>query len=275
MTSILPSEKTKKTPKKAIHGEKLINRIFERDPDKGATFTIIQGIQGCGKTSLMLGMAKKIFNTHPNELVFWRESISSPCQFNKLGDNWQILAEKKYKLQVLDITNNLKKARDVPIRYFEGFKQLMLMSKPDMLNVVFFEDLYKWVDFLNKLRLTPGWQTVFMDEFEDICPEHSGGEIWQKNKLLGNSAKHVRKGLVNLIANSQNLSEIDHRVRKKATIFIYLYGAQQDTASPVSANAIHSLKIGEGWIDHGHSIYGQFRFPPFKPKSVIYSVEEV
>lgn len=275
MTSILPDKPAvKRVPKKQVQGEKLIDRIFQRDTDQGGTFVIMQGLQGCGKTSLMLGMATKIIKTHPDELVFWREAIDSPSQFNKIGDDWQILAERSYPLKLLEITNNMKEVKDYKIRYFEGFKQLLLQSKPGMLNVVFFKDLYKWVDFLNRLRLTLGWQAVFMDEFEDVAPEFSSGETWKKNRLFGHSAKHIRKGRVNLIVNTQNINEIDFRVRGKATISIYLYGSRVDSLSPVSLQALHGLRIGQGWIDHGHSVYGQFTFPPFKPKPVIYTVTE-
>lgn len=273
MSSIRLAKKGR-IPKKAVQGHLLLDRIFERDLDKGAVFVEISGIQGCGKTSLMLGFATKIMRDNPEEIVFWREPVGSPAQFNKIGDDWQILAEKNYPLEVLEITNDLCPA-DVKIRYFRDYKELIRMAKPGLLNVVYFHDLYKWIDLVDRLKLLPGWQTCFWDEYEDICPEHSSGLIWKKNKLLSNSLKQVRKGRVSLIVNSQSSMDSDFRVRSKAMMWIYLHGARVDKNSPIKKQAVQALMVGAGWVDHAHSLYGQFQFPPFKPKEVIYTVMEV
>ena len=263
--------KPKRLPKKAVQGKFLLDRIFERDYDKGATFVEISGIPGCGKTGLALGMAERIMKNNPNELLFWREGTGSPCQFAKLEGKYQILAEKSYPLKVLEITNDLLPA-DIPIRYFRSYQELIGMAKPGMLNVVYFKDLYKWVDFLDRLRLLPDWQTCFWDEYEDIAPQRCKGIVWQKNDKLANTLKQLRKSRVGIIANTQSSMDADFRVRSKLMYWIYLFGARKDELSPVSKGAVHSLRIGAGWVDHGHSLYGEFTFPPYLPKSHIYVV---
>jgi len=268
------SNRPKRVSKKAVAGRLLLEKIFERDIDKGAVFAEISGIPGSGKTSLMIGMSKRIMKDNPEELIFWRESVGSPCQFTKFGDpsKWQILAEESYPLQVLEITNKLKPA-PVSVKYFRDYQELMRMSKPGMLNVVYFKDLYKWIPFIDRLRLLSDWQTVFLDEFEDICPQRCSGITWRMNDKLSNSLKQLRKSRVSIIANTQSSMDADFRVRSKLMFWIYLYGARKDELSPISKSAVRALRVGSGWIDQAHSLFGQFSFPPFVPQSYIYVVQ--
>lgn len=269
------NEDKKTVSKKAMMGGLLLNKIFERDQDVGGSVTEITGISGSGKTSLCLGMATKIIKNNPRELVFWREAVGSPCQFNKIDDSigYQLLAEKRYHLKALEITNNLKHA-PLEIRQFRGVKELISISKPGMLNVVYFKDLYRWVDLIMALRLLPGWKTIFWDEYEDICPQRCKGITWKKNDDLANNIKQLRKSGISLIMNTQSNMDADFRIRSKIMCWIYCYGARVDTLSPITDSAVHSLRVGEAWIDHGHSLFGEFNFPPFKPKPNIYTVVE-
>jgi len=272
MTSIRMNKN--KMPKKAVQGKILLERIFERNPDRGAVFTEVSGIQGCGKTSLSLGFATRIMKKNPEELIFWRESLDSPCQFMKLdSDKWQILSERSYPLDVYEVTNDMQIA-DIKIRYFVGFSELLKMAKPGMLNVVFFKDVSKWMPFIQRLGETPRWQTIFLDEYEDIAPQRCSGDIWKRNDAFANRLKQIRKSLVGLVANTQSTMDADFRVRSKIMMWIYCYGARVDAISPISKRAVHSLRVGGAWIDHGHSLFGQFTFPPFLPKKSIYMIKE-
>jgi len=256
-------------------GEFLLNKIFERDIDKGGMVTEITGISGSGKTSLALGMATQIIKNNPSELVFWREAVNSPCQFNKIGDDigYQLLAEKRYHLRALEITNDMKKA-PLDIRPFRGVQELIKISKPGMLNVVFFKDLYRWIDLIMALRLLPGWKTLIWDEYEDICPQRCKGIQWRKNDELSSNIKQLRKSGISLLMNSQSNMDADFRIRAKIMCFAYCYGARVDTLSPVTDHAIHGLHIGQAWLDHGRSLFGEISFPPFKPKAHIYTIIE-
>jgi len=271
--SLLQTNDKKRVSRKTVQGEILLKRLFERDTDKGAYFLEILGVQGCGKTSLMLGLATKMMNEYINELIFWREPINSPCQFPKIGNDWQLLTEKRYPLEIREITNNLELA-PIKMRHFRGFKELLAMAKPSMINIVYFKDLYRWIDFLAVLRTLPEFQTVFWDEYEDICPQRCRGIIWNKNDELSNTLKQLRKSRVNLIANTQSSMDADFRIRSKKTHTIYLYGARVDKLSPIRRQAVSNLRVGSGWIDHGHSLFGLFKFPPYTPKEHVYVVQE-
>jgi len=67
--------------------------------------------------------------------------------------------------------------------------------------------------------------------------------------------------------------DIDYRVRSKAMMWIYCYGARVDELSPISKRAVYSLQIGTAWIDHGHALFGQFKFPPYLPKKRIFMIK--
>lgn len=272
--SLTPKIKNKRIPKKAVQGEILLNRCFERNYDMGAYYLEILGIQGSGKTSLMLGMATKMMRIFSHELIFWREPVGSPCQFPKIGDKWQILVEKNYPLNTLEITNKLQPI-NMKIKYFDNLDELLDIAKPKTLNVVYFKDMYKWIDLLLLFRNLSDFQTVFIDEFEDIAPQRCRGKVWGMNEKLANNLKQLRKSRVNLITNSQNGMDIDFRIRSKRTHTIYLYGSRVDKLSPINKRAIHKLSIGTGWIDFGNSLFGQFSFPPFKPMKQIYMIQEM
>lgn len=264
--------KNKQRPKKEVLGELLLNKIFERDFHKGSQFLYIAGSPGSGKTSLGLGIVSKIIRTYPDELVFWRESLDAPVQFTKYPGDYQILCERRFPIVIREISANRRVVKDFQIRRFEGFKQLVSRARGGCLNVVYFRDPFRWTDFIRYLIKFPGFQTVVIDELEDITPEFSGGAVWRKNKEFAEAIKQIRKGCVTIIANSQNISDCDHRIRKKSTMRAYLHGSVVSDASPVHQRAIQSLPVGSCWLDYGAE-YGQIRFRPFEPIPQSYVVE--
>lgn len=277
--SLTPKSAIRK-PKKAVQGQILLDNIFSRDADRGATFTECSGLQGSGKTSLALGFADKIMSINPSEIIYWRESVGTPCQFTKIGTGkYQILIEKDYPLEILEITNNLLPVEDVKIIYFTGLNDLYQKSKPKMLNVVYFKKPISWIDLILFLGNKPEWQSLFWDEYEDIVPQRcsNAGEDkqWSRNEQFAQSLKQLRKSRVSLFANTQSSMDVDVRVRSKIMYWVYLYGSRRDKISPVSKGAIQSLSVGSGWIDHGHSLYGQFTFPPYLPGKRIFTMKEI
>ena len=64
-------------------GKELEQRIMLRDSSIGGMVLECLGVQGSGKTSFMLSIAEDIINDYPDELIFWRDSYYSQCQFNR------------------------------------------------------------------------------------------------------------------------------------------------------------------------------------------------
>lgn len=266
------------------------SKIFEiltrrrlRDPSQGGFNSLTVGPPGSGKTSQLLYEASMISNWYPDEIMFWRDSTRGAAQFNRIGDNWKIFVEKGMKLRFRDLSNG--NDLDIEYRTFKNFDELINkdtregLAKPKQLNVVYLNDDYRWIDLMGHLRSTIGWQSVFIDEIEDICPLNPGkrpGERRnirnQKNIEFSNNAKALRKGLVNLYADTQNTSELDWRFIGKLNFICYLRGARVFSESRVKQVAIDGLNIGEVWIDWENRMYGKAVFSAFPPINPVFEV---
>lgn len=254
--------------KKTVNGAKITKRILERNPDNGAVAVEITGLQGSGKTSLELWFADTILKKYPEEMVLWRDSLNSPLQFTKIGyGKYKILIEAGSQLKFA-YAETLQPA-NVPFTTFTDMEDLYSKCKKGKINAVYFKDEYSWIDFIKYLRIQPGWQSVFLDEYEDVCPQRCRGEQWHRNEWFGNNIKLVRKQLVSVFGNTQSNMDVDVRVRNKMMIWIYLFGARVDNMSPIFQKTVSSLKIGEAWLDWGHSIYGEVKFPAYYPQKPI------
>ena len=227
-----------------------------------------------GKTSLMLGMVDKILNENQKELVFWREPIANPIQFDKLEHDYQVLTEKTYPLEVYEIQDGepLIKTNHLKIRKFRGVRELISMAKPGMLNVVYLKELFKWVDLIEILKQDGGWQSIFLDEGEDVFPLRAKEKQWYANERFSNTAKEIRKARINLCYNTQSPLDIDWRIRTKIMVWFFLRGSRGDKYSPVYTGAIHNLEEGQGYVDLAHTKFGLVRFKPYYPRVKEYIV---
>jgi len=259
----------------SFEGEKILKRIFKRDKAEGGVSVETVGPQGSGKTSFDLHIAMKIMKKYPDELIFYRDSIESPVQFNRI-DNWRIYAEEGVTLKFRDYSTN--RYFDLPVYTFKNFDELYDIAKPGLLNVVYFKKEYTWIDFLNYLRRHmhrgSGWKSVFLEEYEDISPQYAAGTGWTKNLIYSKNAKNIRKGLVSTFANTQSKGDVSHMVRSKLMIHSYLRGSTVDDNSPIDQRAIDKLDIGEAMIDYG-SNFGKITFRAFPPRLPIFEVEKI
>jgi len=259
----------------SVEGEKLWNMLFERNTDFGGWFSEITGLMGRGKTSLMLQMADKIITEYPDELIFWREAPLSPLQAAKLGDNFELFAERKQPMGVYE----LGKTRPIPtdkykIRYFKGCMELIKMARPGQLNVVYFQKPTTWIDLMFRLRMNTQFQTLLLDEMEDVTPgrcRREDGTYWSNDKFA-NHLKEIRKCRINIIYNTQSKTDIDWRIRSKVMFHIYLAGSRGDDESPIYRSMIQSLVPGEALLDLGFSLFGKITFDAYRPKEKLYAV---
>lgn len=261
----------------------ILYRIKLRETSQGGLSSLTIGPPGSGKTSNILYNASKIMDWYPNEILFWRDSPSSASQFNRIGKNWQIFVEDGIKLRFRDLMKG--GSLQIPYKTFDDFNDLIDQDtgkglvKPKQLNVIFFKDDYKWIDLLQHLRATIGWQSVFIDEVEDICPlnpyKRTGEKSnirHQKNILFSNNAKAIRKGLVNLFCDTQNTSELDWRFIGKLNFICYLRGARVFSQSRVKQVAVDNLPTGKLFIDWENRIYGKSVFSAFPPIEPVFEV---
>lgn len=260
-------------------GTKIYNEIFERNNDVGAKVVELSSGQGGAKTSACLDMAEKTMSWYPSEKVFWRESIKSPVQFTKvIGYPYKIFVEEGYELIFKNVTKHIKINPEITV--FSGFDELNRLAKGQTLNVVFFKSLFTWIDFIAFLIsdeiATTEWQTIVMDEYEDIFPSGTSGEEWRKMQKGGDVIKHCRKGYVTLIGNCHKGRAIDWRIRDKVMIYMYGFGSRVDFSSRINQYCVDSTVTGDFWIDKEHSRFGYIHVDKIhKPPKESWTIIEV
>lgn len=266
------------------------NRIYEilsrrklRNESVGGFASLTVGPPGCGKTSHLLFEADKFMEWYPNEIIFWRDSTFSAAQFNRIGNNYKIFTEEKTNLSF----RNLTKSGFLDVKYtkFKDFNELINQDtgaglvEPRKINVIYFKNDYRWIDLLRHLRSTVGWQSVFIDEIEDIIPLNPSKQKGsrknirlQKNVEFSANAKEIRKGLVNLLCDTQSIDEIDWRFKRKLNFIVYLRGARVGKGSRIKQIAVDKLSIGECFIDWENRMYGKSIFNGYPPRRPVYEV---
>lgn len=276
---------------------KPLEKVIQRVPDRtleilarrkirseaiGGYVSLTVGPPGSGKTSHLLYEATKIMEWYPDELIFWRDSLLSAAQFNRVK-NYNVFTEEGNNLIFRDLLRG--GTIDIPYKTFSSFNDLVDidtrkgLAKTGQLNVIYFKEDYTWIDFLQHLRRVIGWKTVFIDEIEDIIPLNPSKRLGEtknkrneKNIEFSNNAKNVRKGLVNLLCDTQSIDEIDWRFKRKVNFIVYLRGARVSKASRIKQIVVDKLAIGECFIDWENRKYGKSLFDGFPPRRPVIEV---
>lgn len=261
----------KKLSKLRLKTIELQKKRASRDMEEGGFGSITIAPPGEGKTNQLIDDAVCIFESHPNEIVFWRDNPKSAVQYNKKGVKWEIFVEEGCNISFRDLTSG----GPINIKYtvFKEFNELINkdtgkgLVKSQQLNVIYFKEEYTWIDFCEHLRHTIGWQNVFIDEIEDLIPLNPPkrqGETrnirYEKNLFFAENFKEFRKGWVNFFCNTQDLADIESRVRRKMNYVIYLHSARVEDRSKVKQASVNKLPKGRGFIDWEHSIFGRIVF---------------
>lgn len=243
----------------------------KRDIEKGGISSIVISPPGEGKTNQLIHDAKQIFKQCPTEIVFWRDNPKSVAQYNKKGIPWEIFVRDDCDVSFRNLTDggNI----NIPYTKFNDFNDLIDkdtghgLVKPQQLNVIYFPDEYIWIDLIEHIRHTIKWQSIFIDEIEDLIPlnppKRPGEERnirYEKNLFFAENFKELRKGWVNFFANTQDLADIESRVRRKLNYIIYLRGARVEDRSNVVQAAVSNIRKGWGFIEYEHGRFGRIKF---------------
>jgi hypothetical protein len=273
-----------------IAGERLLERLYQRDSHEGGMDLEATGPKGCGKTSLIFDIVSHIMQYNPEELVFMRDRYESPIQFNRF-DNWRIFAQNTMTLKFRDIVKN--SFFNIPVTTFNTYEEIYNQAKPGTINVVYLQNEYDWIrkdgfidyirrhshrtgnKYLDQTKTEPIWKTIIFTEYEDVCPINESKPIWSYCKEFAAILKETRKGLTSTFLDTQNSWDCDHRVRGKITMKAYLKGAKVDAISPIEQYAVNSLGQYDGerqvLISWAQS-YGKIRFKAFRPKNLLFEV---
>ena len=227
--------------KSEINAERILKRIHIHDLDSGGVFTEITGSQGSGKTSVLLSFMDYRIRNYPNEKIFFSNCYNAPLQFIKIGENkFNIMVKQNSGVTFHDRTNRLKEIKP-RITYFKDYNDLYNKAEPGKCNAVFFGDRLEWIGFIHFLRSVGEWTHIFIDEVSEIAPAFSSGKLWKTIKDFAIDLKEARKCMLNVHTNTQSVSDIDHRVRTKVMVKIYLPGARSDNISRITQVAIDNL----------------------------------
>jgi len=227
--------------KSQINAERILKRIHIHDLDSGGVLTEVTGSQGSGKTSAMLSFMDYTIRHYPKEKVFFSNCYNAPFQFVKIGkDNFTIMVKQGAGITFHDRNQRLKEIKP-KVTYFQDYDDLYKKALPGKCNAVFFGDRYKWIEFIHYLRSVGEWTHIYIDEMSEIAPAFTSGRTWKKIKDFAIDLKEARKCMLNIHSNTQSVSDIDHRVRSKVMIKIYLPGARSDSISRITQPAIDNL----------------------------------
>lgn len=257
--------------KMEIITKRILNEKLKRDLEKGGISSVTISPPGEGKTNQLIHDAQTIFKYIPNEIVFWRDNTKSAVQYNKKKVRWKIFIQEGCNVNFRNLTEG--GYMTIPYTTFNDFNEILNkdtgvgLAKPQQLNVIYFKEEYNWIDFAEHLRHTIGWKSIFIDELEDLIPlnppkreDEDRNYRYEKNLFFAENFKELRKGWINFFGNTQDLADIESRVRRKLNYIIYLKGARVEERGVVMQNYVNTLRKGWGLIEYEHGRFGKIKF---------------
>ena len=254
--------------KSEINAKKIMKRIHTHNIDAGGIFSLITGAQGTAKTSVMLSFMDYAIEHHKDEKIFWSSTYCAPLQFVKSKNPYTILVKKESGVTFHDRNDKLKQIYP-EIVYFTDYQDLYEKALPGC-NAVFFGNRYHVMGLIHHLRGVGEWCHVFIDELSEICPAFTSGKLFHQIGNFAIDCKEVRKCQINLHSNSQSVADIDHRVRSKVMLKIFLPGSRAGSDSRLSQMALDNLsednkKGNESYLEQSGR-FGKVRFTDiYKP----------
>jgi len=236
------------------------------DENYGASVVGISGSQGSVKTTVCLDLAEKKMRHHKNEKIFWRETLDSPMQCRRLLNfPYKLYVENGLKIRFY----GAKKGK-INITNFDSISELYNKAKPQVLNVVFFNDKKQWTELIRYCNIKMNWITIFLDEMEGLYKEGSNNQTserwWDWMDTSAEVIKECRKSYTSVIGNYHDENLIDHRVRGKFMFYMYGFGAiVSPSKSRVRQNAVDQCALGEFYIAQGRHRFGKIKINKFYP----------
>ena len=240
------------------YSDKVLGRMAQHESDQGALFCEVTGAPGSGKTGALLSCMERTLGNFKKEKVFFSECYNTPLQITKLGEGKYHLMIESEDIQFFDRCK--RGVRIYPeVTMFSDFEDCYKKAKLGIVNVVFFKDRKKIIDFIGYLRTTCEWNHVFIDEMAECAPAYASGEDWKKIEEFAKILKDVRKTWINVFCSTQSVSDVDSRVRSKIQMRVLLPGSVRDKHSRITQLALDNLKEdkikgNEGYVEY----FGKF-----------------
>jgi len=255
----------------AEEGPKIYKLLYNHyNSDFGGSVVGISGSQGSVKTTVCLDLVEKKILHHPEECLFWRETLKSPMQCERLRKNkFYVYIEEGYDVKFKRVMSQEPVSLDCT--YFNNVQELYKMVEPGRLNVVFFKNIKSWTGLIEQGNMDPArWKSIFIDEMEGLYYAGSNNQTedkwWDWMHESGEVIKECRKGHTSLFGNYHDGNLIDHRIRGKFMFFLYGYGAVANSSqSRINQGFVDGCKMGEFCISHGRGHYGKIKIKTWYP----------
>lgn len=254
-----------------IEGKRLYKLLYnDYDFNFGGNVVGISGAQGSVKTTVCLDLAEKKLAHHNDEKIFWRETLKSPMQCQRLIKyDYNIYIEKDCKLQF--IKAKTQKVFDPDVIYFDGVKDLYNMVDYGVINVVFFKSSKGWTNLIEECNINSNqWDTVFLDEMEGLYYAGANNQTedrwWDWMNSSGEVIKECRKSHTSVIGNYHDENLIDHRIKNKFMFYMYGFGAVVNRSrSRIKQSMADGCPMGTFCIAQGRNRYGKVKIKQHYP----------
>lgn len=252
----------------------VLDRLLIHHREQGGTLAVATGIQGCGKTTLFLGLARVL--AERAEVVVWR---------GRDLDAWHaypgpVRIWANYPLRIDRIPHDASEPEpwDLPVHQFTTAADLIARLEPGVLNVVYAletkqawdEERSEWNDeptrfwgdfvFAATKRARVDWLALFLDEVHEVWGDRPQGEDWHHQRKVRNALADFRKSFSSAFFATHHYDETDDAILKKIQYRLLLRGAAIPPRSVLrEKNLVHHLRPGEALIEQGN--FAVIEFP--------------
>lgn len=264
--------------KPQLEAREILSQLHKHDAAHGGYLIAVTGGMGQFKTGTLLLFMEHVLDNY-KEKVFFSEAIEAPLQvIGKIPKRKiQFFVQKDSGIKFRNRETN-KIIDDLKEKTFTDYKDLWKKSKVGQINIPFFKERLDWMEFIAYLRKPHEWVHVYIDEFAEIAPAWERGEPLKRIKNFAKTCKDIRKCMMNVMFNTQTISEIDWRIVDKIMCRVYLPGAKVPSkGSRIYQYAVDSLKKNAkkgncAWIELPGS-FGLTRFQKFYEPQKGFNIE--
>lgn len=234
----------------------LLDRLLNHRREQGGTLGLSTGIQGSGKTTLNLGLARLYADA--GEVVIWRgRDLDAWAGFP--GDV-VIWVEEGHDVGFWRIPHgsNTPEAWKLPVHRFADPADLVARAQPGVLNVVYARErdadgtpTRVWDAIVRALKdkVSAEWHALFVDEAHEVWWDRPEGDDDRAQRRVRDDLADFRKSFNSLFMSTHHADEIDYRILNKIQFQIYTRGSKPSRKSEVWPSACRQLQPGEAIIE--------------------------
>jgi hypothetical protein len=134
-----------------------------------------------------------------------------------------------------------------------------------------------WFELVEYMMEKKGneFYTIIMDEFHQVCPSSSLGDMWHLIDWFSNSYMDIRKNNISLFVSTHQCTLVDWRVLDRTGHFIWLPGSKISKKNSMiyNSNIVSMLVKGQGLIERRMERFGLFNFSRINKQPPLVRVE--